>query len=304
MTQILRGGIASPERYDLGEGVLWDAAARVVRWVDIRVGRVLSARLAGDRLTGIAQTAVGQTVGAVAPAADGGLLVAAARGLATISPLGALSFGPPLLNDDRPVRFNDGAVDPQGRFIVGSLSMTGPTGTEVLLRVSPDGAVETLRSGIGLSNGIGWSPDGATIYHIDTDSGTLSSHSYGPGGFATDEPWRAVITGFPGQPDGMRVDAEGLLWVAQWGAGCVVRYDLDGGETARVEVEARQPSCPGFIGEDLDLLAITSATEGLENPGAADGAVFLVDPGVTGLPVNRWAGSTSRPLWTPEKENA
>ena len=70
-------------------------------------------------------------------------------------------------------RFNDGSVDPQGRFVVGTLALGAETGAEVLLRVSADGTVETLRSGIRLSNGIAFSPDGGTIYHVDTVANTV-----------------------------------------------------------------------------------------------------------------------------------
>ena len=293
MAHEFRGVEATAERYDLAEGALFDDRTGLVRFVDIREGRVLSARLDGDRLVDTAEVRLRETVGAVALAEDGGLLVAGARRLATISPTGDLAFGPELLTEARPMRFNDGGVDPHGRFVVGTLSLSGPVGLEKLLRVSPDGSVETLRDGIQLSNGVGWSPDGATIYHIDTLAKVLSSHSYGPGGFDADEPWVPLVTEFPGHPDGMRVDAEGMLWVAQFGGSCVVRYAPDGRELARVLVAAQQPTCVGFVGERL---VITSAIERLtaEERGPADGALFVADVGVAGVPPHRWRGSTSQ----------
>jgi len=291
MAQQLRGIEATAERYDLAEGALYDDRAGLVRFVDIREGRVLSARLDGDRLVEVAEVRVRETVGAVALAEDGGLLVAAARRLATISPEGELAFGPDILTDERPVRFNDGGVDPQGRFVVGTLSLSGPLGVERLLRVSADGSVETLRDGIRLANGVGWSPDGSIIYHVDSDAKTLSSHSYGPGEFDHDEPWVPIPAAFPGYPDGMRVDTEGMLWVAQFSGGCVVRYAPDGREIARVLVDAQQPTCVGFVGERL---VITSAIEHLtpEERMPADGALFLADVGVAGVSPHRWRGST------------
>lgn len=295
MTHTLRAVEVGSEQHALAEGVIWDDRARRVRWVDILGHRVLSARLDGDRLDDIVEVPVGETVGAVALAEDGGLLIAAARRLMTLASDGTLADGPALLADDIPSRLNDGAVDPQGRFLVGTAPTAQAGTTEVLVRVSPDGEVETLRTGLELSNGLGWSPDGGTIYHIDTYASTLSSHSYGPGEFDHDEPWRVLVSEFPGGPDGMRVDAEGMLWVAQYGAGCVVRFASDGREIARVELDARQPTCPGFVGDALDRLVITTAIEHLADddrvPG--DGRLFVVDPGVAGVPVNRWAGSTT-----------
>jgi sugar lactone lactonase YvrE len=299
MAHELRGIEATPERYDLAEGVLWDDRAALVRWVDIREGRVLSARLDGDRLVDIQDLRLRETVGAVALAEDGGLLVAGGRRLATISPEGDVSFGPDLLDGPGLTRFNDGGVDPQGRFLVGSAPLAADPGQEVLLRVSSDGTVETLRTGLHLSNGLGWSPDGGTVYHVDTLAPSLSSHTYGPGAFDTDEPWKPIRTEFPAHPDGLRVDSEGMLWVAMFSGSCVVRYSPDGRELSRVTVDAQQPTCPGFVGPGLDRLLITSAIEHL--PAAetlpADGGLFITDPGVTGVSMNRWAGSTVAPAW-------
>ena len=283
--------------YDLAEGVIWDDRAGLVRWVDIWKGRVLSGRLRDGRLTDIRSVELGQTAGAVALAEDGGLLVAAARGLATISATGAVSFGPDLLGDRRDVRLNDGSVDPQGRFVVGSMALGVETGDEVLLRISADGAVETLRSGGGLSNGIAFSPDGGTIYHVDTVEGTVSRHSYGPGTFDRDEPWTVVLEELPHYPDGLTVGADGSLWVAQWGGSGVRRHAPSGELLEIVTVDATQVSCPAFVGPDVDRLAITSAQEGLASWSDHSGAIFLADVGATGLPVPRWPGSTTTPYW-------
>lgn len=288
--------------YELAEGVLWDDRAQRVRWVDIGKGRVLSGALEGRRIVDIDVVELGQTAGAVALAEDGGLLVAAARGLATISPEGTISFGPDLLGERRGVRFNDGSVDPQGRFVVGTLALAAETGEEVLLRISPDGRTEMLRSGIGLSNGIAFSPDGGTIYHVDTIPGTVSRHSYGPGPFDHREPWVLVLEDLPAYPDGLTVDADGMLWVAQWGGASVRRHTPTGDLLDIVEVDAAQASCPAFVGPDLDLLAITTAQEGLENWTDQSGAIFLAATGATGLPAPRWRGSTTTPFWLTDKD--
>jgi sugar lactone lactonase YvrE len=294
--------------YDLAEGVIWDDRAGLVRWVDIWAGRVLSGRLEttdlhGTRIVETTEIVIGhpdgaaQTAGAVALAEDGGLLVAAARGLATISPAGDISFGPDLLGDRGNVRLNDGTVDPQGRFVVGSLSLTDETGDEVLLRVSPDGMVETLRTDVRLSNGIAFSPDGGTIYHVDTFAGTVSSHSYGPDAFDPAEPWVTLIDALPHSPDGLTVSADGALWVAQYGGSGVLRYSSAGKRIDEVTVDATQATCPGFVGPGLDILAITTAQEGLDVWEDKSGAVFVARPGATGLPVPRWRGSTTTPYW-------
>lgn len=292
-----RGIAATDAVYELAEGILWDDRASLVRWVDIWKGRVLSGTLHDGRISDIRSVELGQTAGAVALAEDGGVLVAAARGLATVSSSGAVSFGPDLLGDRKNVRLNDGSVDPQGRFVVGTLSLAAETGREVLIRVSPDGAVETLRDGIRLSNGVAFSPDGADIYHVDTFAGTVSRHSYGPGRFDLDEPWATVLEGLPAPPDGLTVDAEGALWVAQWGGSSVRRHSPTGELLDIVIVDAAQVSCAAFVGADLDVLAVTTAQEGLEEWTDQAGAIFVADVGTTGLPAPRWAGSTTSPFW-------
>ncbi len=298
----LRATAATSASYELAEGVIWDDRASRVRWVDIWRGRVMSGALRNGRIDDIDTIELDRTVGAVALAEDGGLLIAAARGLATVSPDGTLAFGPDLLGGRRDVRFNDGAVDPQGRFVVGTLALGAESGDEVLLRVWPDGGVETLRTGIRLSNGIAFSPDGHTIYHVDTLANTISRHSYGPGPFAHDEPWVIALRDLPAHPDGLTVDSDGMLWVAQWGGASVRRHAPTGELIDVVEVDAAQVSCPAFIGPDLDILAITTAQEGLESWTDQAGAIFLADTGATGLPAPRWAGSTTSPHWSHDKE--
>ncbi|MGN6503541.1 MAG: SMP-30/gluconolactonase/LRE family protein [Pseudolysinimonas sp.] len=278
--------------YHLAEGVIWDAGAARARWVDIDRGRLHSGRIDGTRIVDIDTVELGrtegleQTAGAVAPAADGGLLVAAARGLATVSVTGDISFGPAVIDRGR---LNDGAVDPQGRFVVGSLS---PEQDEVLLRIAPDGSVETLRTGVRLSNGIGFSPDGGTIYHVDTYAGTVSASA------DDGATWRVLIDDLPHPPDGMTVSSDGDLWIAQYGGACVLRCTPTGRVVDEVTIDAPQATCPAFVGPGLGMLAITSAQENLDHWSDHSGAIFLdASPGATGVPVTPWPGSTTHPYW-------
>jgi sugar lactone lactonase YvrE len=290
--------------YDLAEGIIWDHQQEVIRWVDVREGRVLAGELLGSQLVVLESIDFEQTTGAVAVAEDGGQLVATARGLATISPSGAVSLGPDLIDDRPGVRFNDGSADMFGAFVVGTLTIGNDTGRESLLRIFPNGRVEVLREGIRLSNGVAFSPNGNTIYHVDTFAKTVSSHSYGFGPLDANEPWVTVLdeTHLPEYPDGLVVDSEGMLWVAHFGGGSVRRYSPTGDLLDAVFVDAVQVTCPGFVGPALDRLAITSGTEGVDTSDLT-GAIFIADVGVTGLPVHRWAGSTTTPYWLlPQNE--
>lgn len=298
----IRARQATTTRNELGEGVIWDDRTDTVLWVDIPAGTILRGRLAAGRVEIVSTIQLEGFAGAVALADDGGLLAAGTRSLVAISPEGDISYGPDLLEGAAGVRLNDGSVDPQGRFVVGSLALESPGSRERLLRVSPDGGVEVLRTGITLSNGIGFSPDGATIYHVDSIIGTVCSHSYGPGDFDTDEPWQLVLDGFDSVPDGLTVDAEGSLWVAEWEGGRVRRYGAAGEVLASVTLDAPRTTCPGFVGPGLDTLAITSASAGPDAP-APDGSgfLFLADPGVRGMVASRWGGSTRTPSWAARR---
>lgn len=295
--QTFQGSAATDPLFELGEGVLWDDQAARIRWVDINKGRVLAGSLDGNAITITEDVLIGQTAGAVSLTRDGGLLVAGTRGLVTISPEGDISYGPDLLPERENYRLNDAIVDHCGDYIVGTLSLSGPSSQEVLLRVGVDGSVETLREGIQLSNGLGFSPDGKKIYHVDTFAQTLSCHSYGSGDWNMSEPWEILVHDFPAYPDGITVDTDGSIWVAIWGAGRVNQYSSTGKLLSQVTVNASQPSCPGFVGENYHLLAITSAQEHLESFNDESGAVFLANTNAAGLPTNRWAGNTTFPYW-------
>lgn len=290
---------ATAVRDALGEGVLWDDRTGEIVWVDILDATIIRGRLTGARDVRISSSVkLSDFVGAVALAEDGGMLAAGARGLVAVSPEGDISYGPDLMGDRRDVRWNDGSVDPQGRFLVGSLALTEPAACERLLRIDAEGNTDVLRTGLTLSNGIGFSPGGGTIYHVDSLAGTVAAHSYGPGPFRTDEPWDIILDGFEATPDGLTVDTDGHLWVAEWGAGRVRQFRTDGTLLQTVQVDAPQTTCPAFVGEKLDILAITTATTGLDQPAqAGSGFLHLAHPRAKGQPTPRWPGSTRNPFW-------
>jgi len=274
----------------LGEGPLWDAAAGVVRWVDIDAGAVLAGRLVGERVGQVGSDRVDETVGAVALADDGGLLVAGTKALVHLRPDGSRDWGPPLLPDG-PSRLNDAQVDPGGGVLVGSLSRDGRGGHEVLLRVAPDGAVTVLDDDLTLSNGLGWSPDDRTLYSVDSVPGLLWHRPWDPVTGAAG-PRRLLLAFDDATPDGLCVDTRGRLWVAMWGAGVVRCLAPDGTLLGTVEVAVPHPTSCAFVGPALDLLVVTTASPDRTHPpgeGSGDaGTLFVARVGATGRPPRRW----------------
>jgi sugar lactone lactonase YvrE len=185
---------------------------------------------------------------------------------------------------------NDGAADPQGRFWAGAVTEDRRPGAGVLYRLERDGTAAAVLGGLTIPNGIGWSPDGATLYLVDSAPGTLSAHSFDGASGALGEP-RVIVTidAAHGAPDGLAVDAGGDVWLAIYGGGEVRRYTPGGELIETVALPAKQVTSCGFGGRDLDRLYITTATEGWsqerrsETPQA--GLAYHLSPGSRGLPV-------------------
>jgi sugar lactone lactonase YvrE len=275
MTRTSPARLAGPERYWLAEGIIWDDRKAEAVWVDVHNGDLYR------NLEAPTKTHLDTTVGAVALADDGGYLVAGHRGLIAIAADGSVSRGPDLVGAAS--RLNDGIVDPQGRFLVGSGALEGRSDDQQLLRVSPDGTVEVLRDGLSLSNGLAFAADG-TLFHVDTWVKKISA--------LRDGEWVLVLDDFEGYPDGITIDADDRLWVAEYGAGRVQRFTLDGELLETVTIGTVEATCPGLLPQGL---AITSGRESATDDNA--GAIWLASVEAMGRPENRWAGSTSAPYW-------
>src|SRR4051794_13055977 len=167
-----RARAATPAEYTLAESPVWDPRRSRLHWVDIPSGAVLEGRLEDGRIAEVGRWTLDETVAAVALAERGGLLVAGRHGLHTLDPDGTWHRGPALISGPR--RFNDGACDPLGRYVVGTLDLTGSAGPEQLLTHLGGNRYHVIRSGVGLSNGIDWSLDGTAIYHVDSAARTVS----------------------------------------------------------------------------------------------------------------------------------
>jgi len=267
----------STRSYEHGEGIRWDAAREQLLWVDITAGRFL--RAAPGQLDQPRVHEAGMPVGAVTPRVSGGWVLAAGRGFVLLHEDGTQQVLAEVEPPD--VRMNDGACDPQGRFWAGSMAYDARPGAATLHVLDPDGSVRPALPGLTISNGIGWSPDGGTCYLNDSGPGVTYAFDVRDGG-AQLTGQRVLITHDGGVGDGMVLDDEGFLWVPLWGGSAVVRYDPAGRVSARVEVDAVQPTCCALVGQTL---YITSASKGLRSPRPGDGRIFAVDVGVGGPPV-------------------
>ncbi|MEV4382803.1 SMP-30/gluconolactonase/LRE family protein [Streptosporangium sp. NPDC049644] len=264
---------ASADVYTLGEGPVWDPVRQRLLWVDIVAGAVHEGRLDGERIDVTGSHRFDSTVGAVAVSAEGELIVAERI---TLTRVGLDGSRTTLAQVRTRGRLNDGAVDPAGRFLIGSL---GQVGQEVLARLDETG-ITYLDTDLTLSNGLAWI-DGR-LYSVDTGSGIVWVRDYDTG--LRREAFRIT----EGLPDGMCADADGTLWIANWGLGRVERRTTSGDLLALVETGAPHTTSACFAGPDLDILVITTATQELSEPGPLDGRLFTARVGVRGLPAPYW----------------
>lgn len=273
-------------RAELGEAPVWDARSGRLIWVDITAGVIHRT----DPTTGADDTLhVGRTVGAAVPAADGRMTIAVDDGFwfADLE-TGELERIAPIPASDE-LMMNDGKTDGAGRFWAGTKDAqeSRPLGT--LYRLDPDRSVTPMVDGVTVSNGIGWSPEGSTMYYIDSPTHAVDVFRFDPSSSSIAE--RRRLVDLPeewGLPDGMTVDEDGFLWIAFWMGSAVRRLDRDGNLVTELELPVSLVTSCAFGGLLLDELYVTTARIGLSEdqlrtePNA--GAVFRFRPGVRGTP--------------------
>lgn len=277
------------DQHLLGEGARWDARRGELLRVDIVAGRVYRDRVDDDgALAPVRTYQMRGTVGAIAPVHDDeGWLLAANRGVVYLSPDGSLHP----IADVTPAgtRMNDAACDPQGRFWAGTKADDNRAGGGALYRLDRNGHADLMLDGLTISNGLGWSPDGGTMYLADTIPRLIHAFSFdGERGTISGGRVLVEVTGDGAGPDGLTVDAAGDLWVAIFGGGRVERYSPDGVLRQELRVPAMETTSCAFAGPGLHRLYVTTATEDwsdeqrLAEPTA--GLTYRFDTDATGRP--------------------
>jgi sugar lactone lactonase YvrE len=271
--------VAFDVRARLGEGALWDWRGGLLISVDIRGGRVLVSDPSDGSTRSIG---VGQPVGAAMLRGERELLLAVRDGFMSLDLGTEAATELVQVEADRPGnRMNDGACDAGGRCFAGTMAFDRSPGAATLYRLDPDLSVHALVDGLSISNGVGWSPSGESMYHIDTPTLGVDAYDFDEATGLPSERRRLVDTDPAwGSPDGLAVDAEGGIWVAFWDGSAVRRFDPTGAQTAAIELPAARPTRPAFGGADLDQLFVTTA----------GGPILAVEPGVRGLRANVFGG--------------
>lgn len=292
MRRPLRADVAFDCRCELGEGPIWDDRSGRLLFVDINGHRVH----AFDPASGAHDTFdTGEFVSAIALALDGGYLVTLQHDVARLDLAArrvARIAGAERERSD--TRFNDGYVDPRGRFWAGTMSLVGKPEQGSLYRLDvaraeePRHSLTRMLDKVTTSNGIDWSPDERLMYYVDTGTRGIDVFDFdADAGAITNRRRLVTIDGTDGKPDGMIVDADGCLWVALWQGSAVRRYSPAGTLLHQIDLPVSCPTKCAFGGAHLDHLYITSARTALTTAEARArephaGSVFVVTPGVHG----------------------
>lgn len=265
-----------PRICDLGEGALWHPTRQQFFWFDILNRRLL------------AQAGQEWQFDCMASAAGwidhDHLLIATEAGLAVLDlrqgGLRPLITLPP---QDPPTRSNDGRADRQGGFWFSTMGLQAEPGAGAIYRYYR-GQIRQLFTGITIPNAICFAPDGRLAYFADTALALVWAQPLDAAGWP--EGPRRVFLDLAAEglnPDGAVIDAEGGFWCAKWGAGAVMRYTPQGQRSQQVAVGGQHATCPAFGGPALDQMLVTTATQGILDPDAAQGLPYLIHPGCLGL---------------------
>jgi sugar lactone lactonase YvrE len=268
-----------------GEGPVWSPQWGGLRWVDMLAGDILSLNSDGE----VSRRHVGSVVAAMRPRRGGGAVLGVERGFALEDPDGTVTALPELWAHNE-VRMNEGGCDPDGRFYCGSMGYDQQPEAASVYRLDPDLSVHTVLTGVTVSNGLEWSPDGSLAYYNDTATSRITVFDYDvESGLVNRRTFAVIPDG--GNPDGLTVDAEGGVWTAIFDGGAVYRYRPDGVLDEVVEVPARKVTACTFGGDQLQELFITTSREGAtEGEDSFAGSLFRASPQVVGQPVREFTG--------------
>jgi sugar lactone lactonase YvrE len=277
----------APDR--VGESPVWSAAEQALYWVDID-GRAIRRYQAGQALQ---SWHLSERVGCIALCGPSSVVAAMESGIAKIN-LGPgsqadLQWLAHMAHSTSGMRFNDGRCDATGRLWVGTMvmDMSLASAQGGLYCLDERGLTGPYVSGLITPNGLGFSPDGTTLYLSDSHPSVQKIWAFdfnAQTGLPTNRRLFADMQSLPGRPDGAAVDTSGNYWICGNDAGQVHCFSPGGSWLRSVAVPMPKPSMCAFGGTNLGTLFVTSITPATPDPGGMSGSVLALQVGATGLP--------------------
>lgn len=183
------------------------------------------------------------------------------------------------------VGFNDLTTDAAGRIYVGSLGfvpMHGESGGKpgALHVIDLDGSARVVAEDVALSNGLGFSPSGKRLYHADSTRHLVRCYEVRDGGsLGAPEVFVRVTEGLP---DGLAIDAAGVVWLAVAHGNAVIAFSPEGKVLVRVPIPVPMVTSLCFGGPDMRDLYVFTGSEDSPELGAC---IFHLRVEVPGMPV-------------------
>jgi len=277
-----------PSHCLLGESPLWHAGRGSCFWIDIKGHQLFEYHLDDGRCT---QYQVEPYSSFIGQCTDDQFIIASQKGIFHY----ALNNGKKQLIADlgrmkNNYRCNDGAIDSQGRLWIGTMDMAMVSKGCLYCVEGPQHKVTEKLAGLAISNGIAWSLDDKTMYHIDSLNKHVDVYDYAAASAEITKSRTPIkIPEDKGLPDGMTIDREGNLWIAFYGGYGLGKFNPATGELLDfIEVPCPNVTSCCFAGEELDLLIITTARDGMDSSAQRSyplsGHTFVTKVAVPGVP--------------------
>jgi D-xylonolactonase len=273
--------IVADHKSVVGECPLWNPFDNKLYWIDIPKGSILRY----DPETGnYEEFYTGEVIGGFTIQEDGALLLFLERGAVKILKDGEATTVINKISEELDTRFNDVIADPEGRVFCGT--MPAKDHKARLYRLDADGSITRILDGIGISNGMGFTPDRKQMYFTDSPGGKIYQFEYDQKtGEIKNQRVFVTVSDSEGVPDGMTVDKEGCIWSARWDGGCLIRYKPDGKEDLRIQFPVKKISSVTFGGKNYrDIYVTTAGGDKREEEGSGAGALFYLNLDIQGLP--------------------
>jgi len=278
--------IVTDIRCHIGENPTWHPQEKKLYWLDIPIGTIYRYDPKNTMVEKIVESS--SVIGGFTIQEDNSLLLFMEKGTVKIWRnnlfIDVIKEIPIL----KSTRFNDVIVDPAGRVFCGT--MPDQNGVAYLFLLNVNGDIRLILDNVGLSNGMGFTPDKKQMYFTDSKKGEIRIFDYDKkSGSLSNERTFLKIKEQDIEPDGLTVDSEGYIWGAQWNGACVKRYSPHGKEVMKIDLPTKKITSLTFAGDNYQEIYITSAIGEVGSPveEVEAGALFHYQTEVVGLPENK-----------------
>jgi xylono-1,5-lactonase len=246
---------------ELGEGPVWDPREGALWFVDIKNQTVHRYDPeAREHRTWDAP----EYVCFLFRAASGGFVAGLKSGLFNFDPAtGAFDRIVNVESDKPDNRLNDGAVDHAGRLWFGTMDNKEKAKSGAFYRFAEGAVTPTGIGDMVVTNGPAVSPDGRTLYLVDTFRRRIEQAEIRDDGSLGERRPFVTIEQGAGFPDGPTVDSEGAVWIGLYSGWSARRYSAAGELIATVKFPAANVTKLAFGGDSLRTVFATTARQGL-----------------------------------------